>query len=213
MQQFFIQGESGVIETVVDTPKENLHPTITAVICHPHPLFQGTMNNKVITTIAKAFNNLGIEAVRFNYRGVGQSQGEYADGIGELKDTLSVINNVLEKKPNQQIILAGFSFGGSVAYKAAAHCENSINSLLTIAPAVVNFPLEEQPEPKMPWCLIQGIDDEVVSYTAVSEFFIQKTTVDATFIRLNHVGHFFHGQLVKLRKHLEQHYQSEIKSW
>lgn len=213
MQQFFIQGESGVIETVVDTPKENLHPTVTAVICHPHPLFQGTMNNKVITTIAKAFNNLGIEAVRFNYRGIGQSQGEYADGIGELKDTLSVINNVLERKPNQQIILAGFSFGRSVAYKAAAHYENSINSLLTIAPAIVNFPLEEQPEPKMPWCLIQGIDDEVVSYTAVSEFFIQKTTVDATFIRLNHVGHFFHGQLVKLRKHIEQQYQSEIKSW
>ncbi|WP_440615966.1 alpha/beta hydrolase [Cysteiniphilum sp. 6C5] len=213
MQQFFIQGESGVIETIVDTPKENLHPTITVVICHPHPLFQGTMNNKVITTIAKAFNNLGIEAVRFNYRGVGQSQGEYADGIGELQDTLSVIDDVHQRKPSQQIILAGFSFGGSIAYKAATHYKNSIKSLLTISPAVVNFPLEQQPEPTMPWCLIQGVDDEVVSYAAVSDFFIQKTTVDATFIRLNNVGHFFHGQLVKLRKHLEQHYQSEIKSW
>ncbi|WP_119329351.1 alpha/beta hydrolase [Cysteiniphilum halobium] len=213
MQQFFIKGESGVIETVIDTPKENIHPAISVVICHPHPLFQGTMNNKVITTIAKAFNNLGIEAVRFNYRGVGQSQGHYAEGVGELQDTLSVVDNLLERKPKQKIILAGFSFGGSIAYKAATHYENDVKSLLTIAPAVVNFPLVQQPEPKMPWCLIQGIDDEIVSYTAVCEFFTQQTTVDATFIRLNNVGHFFHGQLIKLRKHLEQHYQNEMRTW
>lgn len=210
MQYFFTRGNAGIIETIIDLPKQKLHPTTSVVICHPHPLFQGTMNNKVITTIAKAFNNLGIEAIRFNYRGVGQSQGQYANGDGELQDTLSIIENLLHKKPEQKIILAGFSFGGSIAYKAAALCSNKIKLLLTIAPAVVNFPFGECPEPTMPWCLVQGIDDEVVSYEAVGDFFINRTSVDATFIRLNHVGHFFHGQLVKLRKHLEQHYQSQV---
>lgn len=213
MQQFFIQGLAGMLQTVIDRPKTNTHINITSIICHPHPLFQGTMNNKVITTIAKAFNHLGIEAIRFNYRGVGKSHGTYANGNGELKDTICIIKNLLEKKPDQKIILAGFSFGGVIAYKAAMQYPNQIKSLLTIAPSIVNFPLNQYPEPVMPWLLIQGIDDEVVSYEAVCDFFIRKTSVDANFIRLNNVGHFFHGQLVKLRKQIEQYYQTKVTTW
>ena len=213
MKTFFIQGEAGVLETAIDSPKLAQHPDISVVICHPHPLFQGTMNNKVVTTIAKAFNNLGIEAVRFNYRGVGNSQGSYDEAEGELDDTISIIDNILINKPEQKIILTGFSFGGVIAYKAVMKHPQQTKALLTISPAIINFPLKDSPQPSMPWCLIQGIDDEVVSYDKVSQFFIHQTSVDATFIRLNNVGHFFHGQLVKLRKHIEQHYQTEIASW
>ena len=210
MNTFFIQGPAGRIETMIDYTKKTLHDDITAVICHPHPQFQGTMNNKVITTMSRAFNNLGINAFRFNYRGVGESQGHYDQGNGEIDDLQAVIDYIAAKKSQQKILLAGFSFGGSVAYKAAMYNKDRAISLLTIAPAVINFPLTHFEQPTMPWCLIQGIDDEAVSYHAVMQFFLEQTQCDATLIRLNHVGHFFHGQLVPLRKHIEKHYQSRL---
>ncbi|WP_116963900.1 alpha/beta hydrolase [Fastidiosibacter lacustris] len=213
MSHFFIHGSAGMLEATLDTPKNFTCRDKSVVICHPHPLFQGTMNNKVITTISQAFNNLGIEALRFNYRGVGKSQGSYGGGDGELEDALSIIDHIHQNKPNQKIILAGFSFGGAVAYKAAMRREADVLALLTIAPAVVNFPLSNYPEPSMAWCLVQGIDDEVVSYHEVCKFFINQTSHDATLIRLNNVGHFFHGQLVKLRKQIERYYQPRVSQW
>lgn len=213
MQKIFTHGKIGIIETIIEEPKENLYPDISAVLCHPHPLFKGTMHNKVITTLAKAFNNLGIKSVRFNYRGVGKSEGMYDNGKGEVEDTLCVIRSLLENNANQKIILAGFSFGGSVAYKAATNFGSlNIISLLTVAPAIKNFPLNKCPEPSMSWCLIQGVDDNIVSYKEVSNFFMKQTSVDATFIRINGVGHFFHGQLIKLKKYVENYYQVEIIS-
>ncbi|MFZ9035637.1 MAG: alpha/beta hydrolase [Francisellaceae bacterium] len=204
-----IQGELGWLEAIVETPGEVTYPEITAVLCHPHPLFQGTMHNKVVTTMARVFRDLGIQSIRFNYRGVGGSEGEYGEGVGELDDTLKVIEYIKQQKPGQKLILAGFSFGGSVAYKAAA-ISSDVMALLTIAPAVINFPVDGFNEPQMPWCVVQGIDDEVVDADAVFDVVLKKTKSDATIIKMNEVGHFFHGKLTDLKQELTDYFQPRL---
>lgn len=89
MNTFFIQGQAGRIEVARDKVKD-ANKDIVAVICHPHPLYQGSMHNKIVTTVARAMKNFNIESYRFNYRGVGESQCEYGDGVGELEDLLTV---------------------------------------------------------------------------------------------------------------------------
>ncbi|WP_119343197.1 alpha/beta hydrolase [Facilibium subflavum] len=206
-----IQGNKGEIEIAYDPPKSNTYPDITAVVCHPHPLFQGSMHNKVVTTISRALTGLGVGCMRFNYRGVGKSQGCYDNGVGEVDDALSVAMHILKQHLEQKIIFTGFSFGGSVAYKAAMKCQNTVG-LLTVAPAVVNFPLEGIKEPTMPWCVIQGIDDEVVDAQAVFDFAI-KTNVPVHIIKLDQVGHFFHGKLVELKNEIQWYFQQRLQLW
>ena len=212
MHPFEIKGPSGRLEAVISYPKDLKFSHITALICHPHPLYQGTMNNKVVTTIARSFNTLGIQALRFNYRGVGKSEGRYGEGTGELQDVLAVIDTVRRHQPAQKIILCGFSFGGAVAYKAASKRDN-ILSLLTIAPAIVNFPVTDFPEPAIPWCLVQGLDDEIVDAKAVIQFAGIQNQSEVAMIKLNHVGHFFHGQLVKLKNEIIHYYQPRLSLW
>lgn len=212
MKTLSISGREGKIEALLDAPKVSAFDDISVVSCHPHPLYQGTMHNKVISTISRSFNALGIEVIRFNYRGVGQSEGEYGHGEGEVEDALSVIDFIRQEKPKQKIILAGFSFGGAVAYKAQSKRDN-ILSLLTIAPAVVNFPLKGFQEPSMPWCVIQGTDDEVVDPTAVLSFSALQSKAPCHIIKLNEVGHFFHGKLIELRNEINAYYQPRLPLW
>ncbi|NCX93936.1 MAG: alpha/beta hydrolase, partial [Gammaproteobacteria bacterium] len=119
------------------------------VMCHPHPLFQGNMDNKVVTTTCKAFQELGLATVRFNYRGVGMSEGSYGEGIGEGEDLKAVADWIQQAWKPTELWLGGFSFGGYVAYRMA----NIIHAarLLTIGPAVVRLDFKPLPEPTMPW--------------------------------------------------------------
>lgn len=210
MQTFFIPSSQGHLEATYDTPRTVLHDDITVVICHPHPLFDGTMYNKVVSTIGRAFKDAGIQALRFNYRGVMNSSGHYGEGVGELEDLLAVVKYVRQAKPRQKIILAGFSFGGSVAYKGLSHCDNVIG-LITVAPAVVNFPLIDFSEPQVPWLVVQGIDDDTVSAEAVFDFVIKQTQAQATIVKFNGVGHFFHGRLMDLKKTVEAFIPSMVE--
>src|SRR5436189_4416294 len=98
--------------------------SMIGVVCHPHPLYQGTMHNKVVTTIAKAWQEMGMSTLRFNFRGVGLSEGEYGHGEGEQEDLKAVLNWILEQFPNAKICLGGFSFGAFIAAKVAA--ENAL---------------------------------------------------------------------------------------
>ena len=203
MNPFFIKGRVGKIEAIHDDIKKNKCEDITAIICHPHPLFQGTMYNKVVTTLTRAMKTFGIESYRFNYRGVMASGGEYGDGIGELDDLISVCEHIKSQKPNQKIVLCGFSFGGAIAYKAFSRLENLV-CLITIAPAVDRFDLTVYQEPKnIPWLVVQGIDDDTVSPNSVFDFTMKKIKSDLTMVKMNDVGHFFHGRLVDLKQVVE----------
>ena len=209
---FFIKGKLGKIEYTVDNPVKT-ETNIVSIVCHPHPLYKGTMNNKVVTTISRAFNNLGIKVYRFNYRGVGESVGVYSEGIGELEDLCSLIDFILNKDEEKKIILSGFSFGGSIAFKATDIYSKNILSLLTVSPALKNFPVSTFSKPKMSWCLIHSIDDEIVPYKTVSNFFTENTFMDATFIRFSNTGHFFHGKLIKLKENIIWYYKPRVDLW
>lgn len=200
MANLFINGPSGNIEAVHDSFK-NSRNDIVAVICHPHPLYQGTMNNKIITTLSRAMKTHSIASIRFNYRGVGSSDGEYGDGIGESEDALAVCKWVEETMQAKHIILCGFSFGGAIAYKVLSKLNNVV-CLVTIAPAVDRFDLTSYPEPQnnIPWLVVQGTDDDTVSASSVFDFAINKVKSELVLVKMNDVGHFFHGKLISLKK-------------
>ncbi|ABI83417.1 alpha/beta hydrolase [Francisella tularensis] len=202
MDTFFIQGQAGRIETAYDKVK-GANKDIVAVICHPHPLYQGSMHNKIVTTIVRAMKTFNIESYRFNYRGVGESQGQYGDGVGELEDLISVCDWIKHNSTAKKIILCGFSFGGAIAYKGLSSLDNIV-SLITIAPAVDRFDLTKFSQPQdIPWLVVQGIDDDTVNPNSVFDFTLKAIKSDLTLVKMNQVGHFFHGKLIELKTVIE----------
>lgn len=186
-----IEGPAGVLECAIDTPPEVRG---VAVLCHPHPLHGGTLNNKVVQTLARAFVQLGYQAVRFNFRGVGASAGAWDEGRGEVDDALAVI--AAHRLPGQPLVLGGFSFGAAIATQAAARlpAEERAERLALIGPAVLNFPAAPVSQDTL---VIHGETDEVVPLAAVLDWarpqVLPVTVVPGT-------GHFFHGQLSLLKQ-------------
>ncbi len=181
----------------MDTPAGPLAPAV-AVVCHPHPQHQGTMLNKVVHTLSRALNDLQVPAVRFNFRGVGASEGAYADGIGETDDALAVADWALRRFAGAELWLAGFSFGAAVAVRVAisAPCRQ----LITVAPPVARMAaLLADARPTCPWLLIQGLSDEVVAAADV-EAWARGLELPPELVLLPDVDHFFHGRLTLLRE-------------
>jgi alpha/beta superfamily hydrolase len=191
-----IPGPAGDLEAVIDYA-QGAKATEIAVVCHPHPLHGGTMTNKVAHMLAKSFNAAGITAIRFNFRGVGRSAGSYADGIGETEDALAVIEWARARWSGAAVSVAGFSFGGAVAIRAAAASQPA--RLITVAPAVdrVHVPVDRLP--RCPWLVIQGDDDDVVTPESVRTW-IEQLPTQPELRMLSGVGHFFHGQLNRLKE-------------
>lgn len=187
-----IEGPAGVLEAAIDA---SARPAVaTAVICHPHPLQQGTMSNKVVTTVARAFARLGGDAVRFNFRGVGASAGRYADGSGERDDALAVVAWCRERWPGRRLYLGGFSFGAAVAAAIAARVAPA--GLVTVAPPVDRLAADFV-APACPWLLIHGDADDVVPAAPVLAW-AATLSPGPRIVLLPGVGHFFHGRLAAL---------------
>lgn len=193
--QFFLPGPVGKLEVLTTWPYAVARGV--AIICHPHPLYSGTMNNKVVTTIAKAMEELGLATVRFNFRGVGKSEGSYGEMRGEIEDLKAVKQWVNRMSPDLPVWLAGFSFGSYIA-AMVANMSTDVVSLITVAPAVTHANFNQLVSIKCPWLILQGGKDEVVSYDAVREF-VGRSPVPVTFITIPDATHFFHGQLLELR--------------
>jgi alpha/beta superfamily hydrolase len=187
-----IEGPAGVLEAAIDSSAK---PAVaTAVICHPHPLQQGTMTNKVVTTVARAFARLGADAVRFNFRGVGRSAGTHAGGLGERDDALAVVDWCRSRWPGRPLYLGGFSFGGAVAAAVAARAAPA--GLVTVAPPVDRI-RDDFAAPRCPWLLIHGEADDVVPPQPVLEW-CATLAAPPKIVLLPGVGHFFHGRLSAL---------------
>ena len=199
-----IVGPAGVLEAAIDS--SGGHAVATAVVCHPHPLQQGAMTNKVVTTVARAFTRLGADAVRFNFRGVGGSAGSYAGGIGECDDALAVVAWCRDRWPERPLYLGGFSFGGAVAAQIAARVAPA--GLVTVAPPVDRL-RESFVAPRCPWLLVQGEADDVVPPGPVLEW-SRSLASPPKVVLLPGVGHFFHGSLAALTQAVTETFGPEF---
>jgi alpha/beta superfamily hydrolase len=164
-------------------------------VCHPHPLFGGTMTNKVVHILARTFNELGAPAVRFNFRGVGKSTGTHDDGQGETDDALAMLEWTARRWPGAKIWLTGFSFGAAIALRASLRIP--VASLITVAPALRWLSQVEQ-VPACPWLIVQGDQDELVDVEAVRAWATGLSQPPQLKI-LPGAEHFFHGRLNDLR--------------
>jgi uncharacterized protein len=190
-----IAGPAGPLEALCEVP-EGFAGRDCAVVCHPHPLYGGTMRNKVVHTTARALQERGLATVRFNFRGVGASAGAFDDGRGETLDVLAVCDYALARWPGARLTLAGFSFGAFVAYQAAGL--RPAVRLYTIAPPVGRFDFTEHPAPRVPWVVIQGDRDELVDHARVLEW-VRTAVPPPTVVILEGAEHFFHGRLNELK--------------
>jgi alpha/beta superfamily hydrolase len=198
---FVITGPEGDLE-LMSAPAAAAAATNekVAIICHPHPLFGGTMTNKVVSTLARTFKELNIATVRFNFRGVGKSTGTFAQGVGEIDDVLAVVAWVKQVKPAAEIMLAGFSFGAAISATVATRIK--VTQLVSIAPPVPRFKLLELPPVTCPWLVVQGEEDEVVIPADVYAW-VATRQPPPTLIRIANASHFFHGQLLVLREKIQ----------
>jgi len=193
-QECLIPGPVGELEILMNCPKQAASlPMPYAIICHPHPLYGGSMMNKVVYIMANTFNALNAGSVRFNFRGVGKSQGQFDQGNGESEDLLAVTHWLRQEYVPTEVWLAGFSFGGYIA--ARAHRAVGANRLLLVAPAIeLGLQLSE-----IPTLVIQGQKDEVISPETVANW-IASQSYPPRFEKLPAADHFFHGQLNELRE-------------
>lgn len=196
---FSFMGKAGEMEAKITVPENPRHRYI-AFLGHPHSLQGGTMNNKVVTTLARTFKDLGIVNIRFNFRGVGTSAGVYDAGIGEAEDMLALVESCEQSFPPFESIFAGFSFGSYVAYRAAAQHDHRL--LISIAPPFHHYDYREFAPISAPWIVVQGEDDEVVPYQVVSEFIADNSSPPIELITFPETGHFFHGKLIPLKTQL-----------
>ena len=193
-EQHLIQGPAGDLEILV-TRTENANAI--AVICHPHPLHGGTMHNKVVSTLMRAARDLGASTIRFNFRGVGKSTGEHADGVGEVEDCKAVIDWAASEFAGLPLWLMGFSFGGYVAAAAARVQAGWPERVVLVAPSVERQPFAELMPLPGPISVMMGETDEVVASQAVFDLLEGQSGVEV--VRFADTGHFFHGKLVELK--------------
>jgi len=197
-----LAGPAGVMEVVRDEPAEGLARRGTAVIAHPHPLFGGTMDNKVVQTLARAFVQSGWSAIRFNFRGVGASEGQYDEGRGEARDMRVLIEALAPEGP---LALAGFSFGAFVTTHVATElwASRPWERLVLVGTAASRFPVATLPPESLDRTLVvHGERDETVPLAAVLDW-ARPQSLPVTVVP--GVEHFFHGQLPLLKSLVVRH--------
>ena len=187
-----LTGPAGQLEVMLHLPDSE--PVAIAVVAHPLPTMGGTMDNKVVTTLAKTFAELGFATLRFNFRGVGASEGVFDSGNGEVEDALAVVQHALDAFGPLPLILAGFSFGAYVAARAAQHIHPQPHKLVLIAPAVGRFAMPNVPHNTL---AVHGEQDEVIPLSDALDWARPQHLPIVVFPE---AGHFFHGRLNQLKQ-------------
>ena len=209
-QKLFLSGSAGQIEALIDEPVLAQGETTrgVALIAHPHPLFGGTMDNKVVQTLARAFTQCGWRAVRFNFRGVGASEGVHDEGRGEAQDLLAVVEQCAPEGP---LALAGFSFGSFVLSHALTTLwpVRDIEKLVLVGTATSRFNVADLPPAAHPRTLvIHGELDDTVPLSTVMDW-ARPQSLPVTVVPGS--SHFFHGQLPLLRGLVARHLSASIR--
>ena len=196
-QRTSIAGPAGAIECAIDEPADA--PRAVAIVCHPHPQGGGTLDNKVAQTLARAFVQLGYRAVRFNFRGVGASEGDFDEGRGETDDTLAVI--AAHRDSALPLVLSGFSFGAYVASQAAQRLPDDAKAerLVLVGPSTQKQQMPTVPEGTL---VIHGELDDVVPLSSTFDWARPQAL---PVVVIPGVGHFFHGQLTLLKNLVVRH--------
>ena len=204
-RRFQLAGPAGVIEVLRDEPPPGVERRGTAVIAHPHPLFGGTMDNKVVQTLARAFVQAGWVALRFNFRGVGASEGQHDEGRGELEDMLALIAS---QAPDGPLALGGFSFGSFVATRAveALWSSRAIGKIVLVGTAASRFEVAVLPaEAHDRTLVVHGEQDDTVPLASVLDW-ARPQSLPVTVVPGGE--HFFHGQLPLLKSLVARHLRS-----
>lgn len=199
-------GAAGAIEARRDAPAAGLPVRGVAVIAHPHPLYGGTLDNKVVQTLARAFVACGYVAIRFNFRGVGATAGVHDEGRGELDDLLAVVRQAAPEGP---IALAGFSFGAFVASHALARLwdERQVERAVLVGTAASRFTVAEvPPNAQLATLIVHGEHDHTVPLASVMDW-ARPQQLPVTVVPGG--GHFFHGQLPLLKNLVMRHLQQQ----
>jgi hypothetical protein len=200
-EHFLIPGPAGGLEAVMACPENREETGPIGIICHPHPLYGGSMTNKVVHVVAKTFGEMGLPTLRFNFRGVGHSQGQFDQGRGELEDLVAVCQWFKQRYPKSPLWLAGFSFGSFVAFQA--HHRVGAERLLLIAPPVTKYDFNARTQIQIPWLVIQGGKDEIVAPDKVSAW-VRRHGTSVAYEWLDDASHFFHGRLSHIRDVIKQ---------
>jgi uncharacterized protein len=182
-ERLFIPGPAGKLQALYQ-PGE----VAAVVVCHPHPQFGGTMRNKVVYWMARAFEDIGCAVVRFNFRGVEQSEGVFDEGRGEAEDAGAVLDWLSERHPGQPLWLAGFSFGCYAGLQAARN-NARVARMFAVAPAVNHWSFEFMAGDTRPLTVVQGRADEIVPFAQVAAWV--EGLAQADFHALADAGHFF----------------------
>ncbi|MGE5738127.1 MAG: alpha/beta hydrolase [Betaproteobacteria bacterium] len=191
LERLTVDGAAGPIETLIAVPERAARGI--SLVCHPHPLQGGTLDNKVVQTLAKAFFALGYVAARFNFRGVGASAGTFDEGRGETDDALAVLRHLQTRfGASLPLALAGFSFGSFVQTRVAAQVE--AEGLVLVGPAVNRFPVQTVPAGTI---VVHGEEDDVVP---LADVFAWARPQQLPIVVFPGCGHFFHGRLPVLAR-------------
>lgn len=193
-ERITIPGPAGALQAIVEDVGGEANAL--AVVCHPHPLYGGTMDNKVVVSVARALQEQGVNTLRFNFRGVGTSAGVHDEGQGETQDALAAADWARERWPRLPLISAGFSFGSFVALRLAL--ARPARQLILVAPAVSRLDFATLDDPQCPWLVVQGEDDEVVPTAEVVSWAKNRSRLPKL-VLVPGAGHFFHGKLIELK--------------
>lgn len=206
MADIQIPSAAGVLQV---RPLWQANSEKVVIICHPHPLFGGTMDNKVVTTMARFFRNQGISVITFNFRGVGESSGQHDHGVGEIDDFFTVLQWARAEHGLRQLYIAGFSFGAYIAAAAASRINrheapaalDDVMLLKTflVAPAVQNNPMQDL-QLKADTLVVIGRDDDIVP---PEEMIAWSKALSLDIKIVENCGHFFHGHLPELSSYLQ----------
>lgn len=209
-RSLFVTGAAGRIETLLAAPRQA--PLAVCVVCHPHPLYGGAMSTKVVYSLASAALQAGALTARFNFRGVGRSEGGFDQARGETEDTLAVVELLRRQLPGAPLVLAGFSFGAYVSLCAAAQARPALQLSASLplggSPYIEGGP---PPHPGCPWLAVHSSDDEVVSYEQTRAA-LQAYDPPPRLVTLHGAGHFYHGHLPELQQAVLPFLQEHLRA-
>jgi alpha/beta superfamily hydrolase len=204
-QKFYLDGDAGKMQCLLDLPDDA--PRGIALVAHPHPLYGGTMENKVAQTLARTFVTLGYAVARFNFRGVGESEGVYDDGKGEVDDMAIMYEHMRARYPDLPVALAGFSFGTFVQAQFALRLEaegRAPERLVLVGTAAGKWPMPPVPQDTI---LIHGEQDDTITMQQVFDW---ARPLDIPVIIIPGADHFFHRRLGHIKNLVVQLWRRDI---